>query len=343
MKNLLDIKEVRVVKYELETVACPLCNSDKYSVYIKDAKELYNNLNECFDVVQCDKCSHYFTNPRPTMQTIAYFYPDSAGYYKPVKPSKRVGLKQELIYSVLNEFYNYKINTKYNALTAYLLYPFVKKQLDILHIPKYVDNGNVLDIGCSFGNHLYRLKEYGWNVYGTEINEKAVDFAKDELDITTIKKDFFENTEFEDSFFDVVNMSMVLEHVYDPKHVLQKVNKVLKDDALLILSVPDISGFEAKVYKKYLYGLHVPQHLQHFTPKTITKVLEDNGFKVEKIVHHQFDRDLVASSGYLENKLLNKILSNKFFRKTFVRIFIKILSALGKTSRMSVYARKISA
>jgi len=41
------------LKYDLETVPCPLCGSAAYDVYLAGAKALYNGLDARFDVVRC--------------------------------------------------------------------------------------------------------------------------------------------------------------------------------------------------------------------------------------------------------------------------------------------------
>lgn len=298
-------------------------------------------MDEYFDVCVCSECGHKFTNPRPTMETIKYFYPDSAGYYQPAKYIEPSGFKYKVYKKILNIFYGYDLETNVNSILAILIYFLKKRQIEVSHIPIFKAKGKLLEIGCSYGYYLKDKENLGWEVYGIELNEKAVQYAKDELNIKNIKCDFFENIEYEDNFFDAVNMNMVLEHVYDPCFVIKKINNIMKKGGELMISVPDIAGFEAKIYKQYFYSLHVPEHLHHFSPKTITKLLEKNGFKVERIIHQNFDRDLVASAGYMPNKLLSKFLSNKIIRKTIVRGFVWTLSILGKTSRMSIYATKV--
>lgn len=329
-------------KYKLETVNCPLCDSSEYSIYIKKAKELYNNLDEYFDVCKCNKCRHIFTNPRPTMGTIEYFYPDDAGYYQPQKYKERSGFKYEVYKQILNTFYGYKLETTASKLLSILIYFLKKRQLEASHIPTFCTNGKLLDIGSSYGAYLKDKENIGWEVFGIELNQNAVKYAKNDLKLKNIQSDFFENTIFESNYFDAINMHMVLEHVYDPKLVIKKINEILKEEGELMISVPDISGFEAKIYRKYAYTLQVPEHLHHFSPKTITKLLEDNGFKVQKIIHQNFDRDLVVSSEYMPNKTLAKFLHNKLIKKTFVKAFVSFLALIGKTSRMNIYAKKVS-
>lgn len=273
---------------------------------------------------------------------MSYFYPDSAGYYQPSSKDSLISssFKKSLFDTVLKHCYNYNIETSYGPFVAYLLRLLFSKKIALIHIPKFVKNGKLLDIGCSWGSYLSRMRHYGWEVYGVETNNKAVQYAQEQLGSKNVRHGFFEDMCWEKDFFDVVIMNMVLEHLYDPLETLCLAHSLVKKKGQLIVSVPDISGVEARLYKDKAYNLHVPQHLNHFSPQTITKFLNTSGFSVEKIVHHSFDRDLVASAGYLENKLLSKILHKPFVRKTLVRIIVDLLAFLGKTSRMSVYARK---
>lgn len=326
--------------YISEMIDCPLCKSSEYLIYIKDVKELYNNMDEYFNIVKCQECGHYFTNPRPTKETISYFYPDSAGYYNPKVYIQPDSLSFEIFKSILNQYYGYSLRVKKLFGLDSLVYFLKKRYFETTHIPKFVESGKLLGIGCSYGTYLAKMKSFGWDVYGTEINSKAVSFAKEKQGLQNVQNIFFEDASLEDEFYDVVNMNMVLEHVYEPKTTLNKIYSALKGNGQLMISIPDISGFEAKLHKEFAYTLQVPEHLQHFTPKTIKNLLEESGFEVIKIVHQNNDRDFVAPFGYKKNKLLFKIFHNKIIRGTFVRGFIEFMAMIGKTSRMSIYARK---
>jgi 2-polyprenyl-3-methyl-5-hydroxy-6-metoxy-1,4-benzoquinol methylase len=335
-----------VMKYDLEYVDCPFCTSNQYKIVLKNAKELYLGTHEKFDTVRCQECNFVFTNPRPTKESIGYFYPDESGYYIPQfknsldQKSKKTKFKELFTNSVLRHVFDYDLKTSIGKMFAYPIGRVFYKSFALQHIPRFVKNGKLLDIGCSWGGYLDKMRNYGWDVYGTEINEKAIQYAHNELNLNQIKHGFFEDLKWEESFFDVVHMNMVLEHLYDPLHSLSLINKTIKANGQLILSVPDISGVESRLYKEYFYGLQVPQHLSHFSPITIDNFLRKSGFVIEKIVHRKFDRDLVASASYFDNKLLFKLLSNRIIRKIAVKFIVNLLSVLGKTSRMTVYARK---
>lgn len=330
------------MKYILQKVDCPFCHSSGYDEYIKGAKELYNNTGEIFDVVKCRNCEFIYTNPRPTKETISYFYPNSAGYYQPILDDgiNSDSFKGHILESILRHCFNYEVDASYGVVVTHSLRFLLSRKDTLLRIPKFVKGGKLLDVGCSWGGYLSKMQNYGWDVYGTEINERVVKYAQEKLGLENIRQGFFEELSWEQNFFDGVNMNMVLEHLYDPGENLRLVNSVMKQGGQLIIAVPDISGVEARLYKDKAYTLQVPQHLNHFSPRTIANFLNKAGFSVEKIVHQQFDRDLVASAGYLENQLPAKILHNRLVRKSFVKITVALLALFEKTSRMSVYARK---
>jgi len=342
-------------KYNIEYIDCPICNCSEYDIYINRAKELYIGLNEYFNVVKCKSCGHIYTNPRPTKDTIRYFYPDNAGYYLPSSSlfenshGLRKKIKKIIFQLILEKYYNYNLPLVYylcqlsflGSLLALQSYIFFNQKIELSYIPKYVDNGRLLEIGCSYGLYLKKMSEIGWNVYGIDFNEKAVDFAKKQLGLNNVLCGDIEVVKFEKNFFDVVTMNMVLEHLYSPNEFLQQINKFMVINGQLIITVPDITGFEAKLYKRYFYGLQVPQHLHHFSPRIINNLLQSKGFKVNKIIHHNFDRDIVASANYLPIKILSYILHQKIIRFSLVRPFVNLLSCLGKTSRMTIYATKV--
>ena len=331
------------MKYELETTNCNLCGSRDYEVCLKNVKELYVGLDEFFDVVQCKKCGFKFTNPRPTQATMNYFYPDISGYYTPTETDdKRPDTFRKKIYKgILKNHYGYPFAANVPAVLTYPIYLLFWRKISMRFLPRYVKGGKLLDIGCSWGGYLSKMKELGWDTYGVEMNSKIVDYAKENLGLQNIYNGLIEEIEFDRKYFSAVNMSMILEHTYNPLGVLRKVNYIMKNNGQLIITTPDISGFEANTFKDKFYGIQVPQHLNHFTPNTIKLVLSKAGFKIEKMIHHNFDRDIVGSLSYSRNKRFFRFVSNKIVRKTLVNLFVNFLSLIGKSSRITVYARKI--
>lgn len=325
-----------------ETVKCNFCNSKDHTLLFT-AKDHYNNIDGEFSVVKCNNCALVFTNPRPSKSSIHLYYPDTAGYFQPYTATYD-DWRQKILFKIYEEYYNYAEKT--NFIRKLLLFPFyiyTLKDNKISGMPKYVKNGNLLDVGCSYGNYLYKMKKLGWNVKGLELNETAANYGKKKYNLD-IDIGLIENWNT-DMKFDIVNMSMVLEHVFDPIGNLKKIYSLLNEKGKLIISIPNFDGFFAKLYKQYSHTLHLPMHLTHFTPTTIAQHLEKTGYKNIKIIHQKADRDFIAPLTYMQKdayktQWLVKLLSNKIIRKTFVRLFVNFIALIKQGSRITVYAEK---
>jgi len=344
--NFFHIKNSERKYKNFEYVRCDFCNSDK-NEFILSSKDFYNNRPGEFNIVRCLKCNLVYTNPRPTKEELLNFYPDSAGYYSAMQ--KFESNKLNLRWDILTEFYDYPFlkKKKIRKLIQYPSYLRIRKYWkSSLNIPKFIKNGRILEIGCSYGSFLLELKKLGWKVKGVEFNKKAVNYARNKLNLDVVNQDI-ENFKTDD-LFDIIYLRMVLEHMRSPKRVLKKCYSLLKPNGQIIISIPDFSGIERKIYKRYAYTLHLPNHLYHFTPYSITNYLKIINFKKIKIYHQDFDRDLIAPLTYIlkerhgdiKIKSIQRVFTHRLIRKTIIQTIIKIFSLLGITSRMTVYAEK---
>ena len=279
----------------MKYVKCDLCGSDNYITVLR-GRDLYNNIPGEFTVVKCSTCGFIYTNPQPFDEELAYFYPDTAGYFVPTAPEPEAEKPAN--------------STNYGTLKKY----FQERNLAIEGVPGFVENGKLLDVGCSYGFYLKKMKDLGWDTAGIEQNKKAAEYGTKQLGLK-IFDDTFENISLSEKF-DVISMRMVLEHFHSPTQMLEKAFQLLKDDGRLIIIVPDFSGLEFRIFKEYCYALQVPTHLNHFTPATIKKLCAKCGFIIERIVHHKFDRDFVASAQYMEDKGT----ISRFFAKLLINL-----------------------
>ena len=149
-------------------------------------------------------------------------------------------------------------------------------------------NKRVLEMGCGKGFVSQRLKQNGCIITAIEIDKKNAEAAK-----RFCEKVFIGNIEtmkpnFKPKSFDVITFGDVLEHLYNPANVLQQVKPFLKDDGLLIVSIPNIANWKARLkllFGKFDYeaqGIMDKTHLRFFTRKTARNLLEETGFKIVK-------------------------------------------------------------
>ena len=341
-------KEELIQKWEY--VKCDFCNSNNFNIVFKTKDYIFNKAPDQYSIVKCKNCSLVYINPQLNSEIIENYYSEIVQYdNRIIETNKDYRLNIFSHKDILTNFFNYPFFKK-KRIVKLIQYPnFLRvrrKWRKTYLIPPYKKNGNILNIGCSYGGFLYQLRNLGWNVQGIELNKEAADYGVEKYNLD-IKNQSIE--EFQpDIQFDIIYLQMVLEHVKSPKVILEKCYSLLKSDGVLVISVPDFSGIEVQIYKKYAYTLHAPFHLYQFTPRTIKNYLKAGHFKNIKITHQNFDRDLVAPLNFIlrENpnsffiKILYKLSYNKFIKKTIVRLIVNFLSLIGKTSRMTVVAKK---
>jgi len=144
-------------------------------------------------------------------------------------------------------------------------------------IQRYASGTNLLDIGCAQGFFLYNASKAGYTTKGIEISQDAAEYAVKEFGLDVEAKSF-EELRFPENHFDVVTLWQVLEHVPYPLTVLQEVHRILKPGGLLVVSTPDIGGIPAKILRKKWWDIK-RLHINQFTKKTLTDILQNGGFK----------------------------------------------------------------
>lgn len=149
-------------------------------------------------------------------------------------------------------------------------------------IEKYKKPGKLLDIGCGFGLFLNIAKQRGWEGVGIEICPELAEFARREYNLTILDKSF-EEANFPNNSFDVVTLWDVLEHMRHPIESLVRVHHVLKNDGLLAIQCPNIDSFLARLGGPKWGWLTPPDHLYHFTPKSLEETIKRAGFKLASL------------------------------------------------------------
>lgn len=147
----------------------------------------------------------------------------------------------------------------------------------------------VLEIGCEAGNVLLALPEAGRTV-GFDISRKALDvaqaaFAEAERAATFVQGNAEEPLPFERGAFSVIICSEMLEHVENPRAVLEQIYDIATPATRIILTVP--VERPKLVMKKMLaatglFNLLLPGiekglsewHLQEFSRKRLLEEIE---------------------------------------------------------------------
>src|SRR5690606_859243 len=83
--------------------------------------------------------------------------------------------------------------------------------------------------------------------------------------------------------FDVVTMWHSLEHVHRPLQILREAFKLLVPGGRLIVATPNIAGWPFRWFRPAWFGLDLPRHLTHFTPRTLRTMIECAGFRTASV------------------------------------------------------------
>ena len=120
------------------------------------------------------------------------------------------------------------------------IYHFVRQKLMQKLIRLYSKKGLNLDIGCGTGLVLCCLPAH---TVGLDINKWALERAKIHAPKTQLILADADHLPFRRSVFSTVTLFEVLEHMDNPRHVLEEACRVLEGFGILIGSVPRDSPF----------------------------------------------------------------------------------------------------
>lgn len=140
---------------------------------------------------------------------------------------------------------------------------------------------SALDIGCATGGMLAVLKRAGFSrLLGLDPSPQCAALARKNYDVEvhtgTVKalKDLPGN-------FQLILLSGVLEHLYDPNTVLRDIRGLLRDDGLFYVTVPDAARFAE--YMDAPYQQFSLEHILFFTGASLVNLLGMNGFEPVKM------------------------------------------------------------
>ena len=146
--------------------------------------------------------------------------------------------------------------------------------------------GKFLDVGCGLGYFIDGVrKNSGWEVYGVEFSESAVEYARRELGLD-VRQGELSDVGFPESYFDYVQIRNVLEHVTDPMRLLRECRRVLKPRGTLHLFVPngtvdslDLIRFSREEGRP---ALSKSGHVFFFPERTLLRMFDETGFALER-------------------------------------------------------------
>lgn len=154
---------------------------------------------------------------------------------------------------------------------------------------------SILDIGCGGDLTIMPLWEKYKTVYGIDISKTIIERTQKEFGdkpgIHLAVGDINEYINLPGESFDTIIAVAVMEHIFDPYHLMKECHRMLKTEGLLIVAVPNIAWLGNRV--RLLLGI-LPVtstgegwdggHLHYFTRGSLKKLFQQEGFNVSKIL-----------------------------------------------------------
>lgn len=210
-----------------------------------------------YDLYCCDHCSVVSVFPIPDQNYLDNYY--SNGHYN--------ALKEQGI----------SLTRKFNANKA-AIEDFHACYDIICRLSQKKSFSTALDIGCGYGFSLMALKEKGIKAVGLDLDKKAINYAKEILNLQVIYGSIYDKTINFDSL-ELISAWEIIEHLYSPYKALQRVNQWLMPGGWFTGSVPNISGITARLRQTKWHLLRPPEHLFYFNKKSLSMLLKRVGFE----------------------------------------------------------------
>lgn len=216
------------------------------------------SLGRQWALARCRKCRQHFTAPTPTAEDLRAFYAGD-NYHSVLRTEDGTeatfGLK-----------YNRYVET----------------------LKRYLGSGRVVDVGCSTGLLVKKLRDRGYDAEGIELNSESAAWGREHYGVT-IHNELLENCPFEPESLNALLFTDVLEHTQHPRDYLREAGRKLVPGGLVLVTFPDICSVESRFHyslsrllrRDWLWNnCHVPYHVWEFTPATAEACFTSAGFEV---------------------------------------------------------------
>lgn len=219
---------------------CFLCEKSDNLEVLFTAKDIYRKTSdEEFLYCNCKNCNHFFLRKIPS--DLGKYYNDKYYDLPALSNFKKTALKEKFKYDIVKNYFS--------------------------------DGDKICEIGPSIGIFLYNALSSNLDCTAIEMSKECCEFMKKNFRIKVFHTNEPEKQivkmEKQKAFF----FWHSLEHIKNPKEVLDSCIDNLEKDGLLIISCPNPESLGARLTRKYWPHLDAPRHLNLFSIHTLNNYM----------------------------------------------------------------------
>ncbi len=186
-------------------------------------------------------------------------------------------------------------------------------------IRRFAPRGTMLDIGAGVGLFLDEARKIGYRVIGFEPSKASVIAAKRYFGIKLIPEEFSlkmlernvstldprvrgddkkrggddkRGGGYDKGEVDIIVINHVLEHLKNPKEVIQGCSQILKNMRTLIIGVPNFNSFMSWIKRGKWQSLIPREHRWQFTLATLDRLVTPHGFRRIGVSYENHNRSM---------------------------------------------------
>jgi SAM-dependent methyltransferase len=301
---------------------CPVCQEPLGGRAIH-AEDRLHGTGSGHLVVSCRNCGAGVTLPPVGDDRLAGFYPDDyAPYNERMSPVERV------VSRAIRGFQGW--SSLRRAPLAAL---------------RGRSPGRGIDVGCGRGDLAAAMVDRGWEMSGVEPSRSAcAAAARRGIDarcgtLTTVA--------LEPGSYDAAVFVHSLEHINEPVEALRIARGALTPGGLVLITVPNFGGWQARRFARFWFHLDIPRHRVHFTRASMQRALSAAELEAVSITT---STSAVGLPGSLQYRLAGRCMFPSGFKlraaaglaALALPLAIALDSALGGGDQLHVVARRRS-
>lgn len=225
-------------------IPCAVCGGE-------ETRTLY--VKEGYPIARCARCGLVYATPRaPAARILGRYSRDY--FWHEYLPSLGV---------VEGRFHLERFDARYRPL------------LDA--IAARVSGRRLLEVGCGAGFFLKSAERAGWSATGIELSEEAAGFAEEHLHLR-VHRVRAEEMPLPPASIDAAVMLDVIEHLFDPRAVLQAIAHALAPGGLLVVATPNFDSLSRQLLGPAWAVLNPLEHVYYFHVASLRRLLAASGF-----------------------------------------------------------------